>query len=97
MKFGLTERFASQSGIDFRTHSADALVVWLEHNDLDADAAAFEERWRKILPKLVEIGDLLLPPKIALLWKNMSCGRCKKAWNFGLKTLRKVGLSSQGS
>ena len=41
----------------------DTLVVWLEPHDLDADAAALEERWQKILAELVETGDLLRPPK----------------------------------
>ncbi len=41
----------------------DTLVVRLEPHDLDADAAALEERWQKILTELVETGDLLRPPK----------------------------------
>ncbi len=43
--------------------TSDTLVVWLEPHDLDADAAALEERWRKIVAELVDTGDLLRPPK----------------------------------
>lgn len=41
----------------------DTLVVWIEPHDLDADALALEERWKKFVAELVETGDLLRPPK----------------------------------
>ncbi|MFN3421782.1 MAG: DEAD/DEAH box helicase, partial [Armatimonadota bacterium] len=41
----------------------NTLVVWIEPHDLDADAFALEERWRKLVAELVETGDLLQPPK----------------------------------
>lgn len=42
---------------------ADTLVVWLEPHDLDADAAALDERWRKLVAELIDTGDLLRPPQ----------------------------------
>ncbi len=47
----------------------DTLVVWIEPHDLDADALALEERWKKFVAELVETGDLLRPPKpIFVAW-----------------------------
>jgi transcription-repair coupling factor (superfamily II helicase) len=52
----------------------DAIVVWLEPHDLDADAATLEERWQKILAELVETGDLLRPPKPPFVGWDMGQG-----------------------
>ncbi len=41
----------------------DTLVVWIEPHDLEADALALEERWKKFVAELLETGDLLRPPK----------------------------------
>jgi transcription-repair coupling factor (superfamily II helicase) len=56
----------------------DAIVVWLEPHDLDADAATLEERWQKILAELVETGDLLRPPKPPFVGWDEGGGRGTK-------------------
>ncbi len=38
-------------------------MVWLEPAELEADAAALEERWQKIVAELIDPGDLLRPPR----------------------------------
>ena len=66
---------------------ADTLVVWLEPNDLDADAVALEERWQKIVAELIESGDLLRPPKPPFLeWDTGQGTRDTEAWDEGRGT-----------
>ncbi len=65
----------------------DTLVVWLEPHDLDADAFALEERWRKLVAELVDTGDLLRPPKpIFAAWDAGRGTRNRTEWDEGRGT-----------
>jgi transcription-repair coupling factor (superfamily II helicase) len=62
----------------------DAVVVWLEPHDLDADAVALEERWQKIVAELIDSGDLLRPPKPPFVeWGTGQGTWDTEAWDEG--------------
>ena len=74
----------------------DAIVVWLEPHDLDADAATLEERWQKILAELVETGDLLRPPKPPFVgWDEGRGTRDETEGDEGRETRDGEGLKAQ--
>jgi transcription-repair coupling factor (superfamily II helicase) len=76
----------------------DAIVVWLEPHDLDADAATLEERWQKILAELVETGDLLRPPKPPFVGWDEGRGtrdETETEWDEGRGTRDGEGLKAR--